>query len=410
MKEVSLEMVTLHFDFKDVFRAGRLGFSPKKMWMQFVGLGVGLVLYTIFGYVAFLLSGWDIGEIWTSYRLWPFPLYADLTWYSVILVAVGALLLLITNLLANTAVAKVTFEQLRGDEFYEIQEALRFVRRHWRVVLLSPLALLLFMAVLVIFCGLIPGAFLWIPFAGEWLTALAAIPLFAVFLFVVYLGIIFIVSLIMGPAIVATTESDTFDSIFELFSVVNDQPWRLVVYEVILAGIVWVAVYVLGAFVIGSLRLFSWAVTVWPFAADKAEAIIARAMWYLPYCPAIERLEWLPGVARSIEAFGPTRYAASPGWSWEIAALLGGIALYVVLLFVVSYGMAIASAGETLIYLVLYKKKDDRNLLERRDERELPEEAGIPEKQEAPEERTAEGTVEETAEEGAGPEKPQESG
>jgi hypothetical protein len=391
-------MVDLHFDFKDVFRASRLGFSPKKMWMQFVGLVIGLVLYTIFGYVGFMLSGWEIREIWMSYRLWPFPLYADLTWLSLLIVAVGALLFAVVNLLANTAVAKVTFEQLRGDEFYEIQEAVRFVKKHWRVVLLSPLALLLFMVILVIFCGVVPGAFLWIPFAGEWLAALAAIPLFAIFLFVVYLGVIFIVSLIMGPAIVATTESDTFDSIFELFSVVNDQPWRLVVYEVLLTAIVGVAVYVLSAFVVGSLRLFAWAIALWPFSAEKASALIAKSLWYLPYCPAVERLEWAPGVARAVEGFGPSRFAPGLGWSREIWALLGGIALYVVLLFVISYGAAIVSAGQTLIYLVLYKKKDDRNLLERRDERELADEAMIPEKQDAPE-RETEGEAGETGQE-----------
>ena len=40
-------MTQLHFGYKDVFRALRLGFSAKKVWMLCVGMTVGTAVYSI---------------------------------------------------------------------------------------------------------------------------------------------------------------------------------------------------------------------------------------------------------------------------------------------------------------------------------------------------------------------------
>ncbi|MCH7761919.1 hypothetical protein IIA15_11065, partial [candidate division TA06 bacterium] len=49
-------MVKLNFNYKDIFRAGRLGFSAKKIWTGFVGLLLGLVLFNLLAYAAFLVT------------------------------------------------------------------------------------------------------------------------------------------------------------------------------------------------------------------------------------------------------------------------------------------------------------------------------------------------------------------
>jgi len=53
-------MVKLNFNYKDIFRAGRLGFSAKKIWTGFVGLLLGLILFNLLAYAAFLVTPEDI--------------------------------------------------------------------------------------------------------------------------------------------------------------------------------------------------------------------------------------------------------------------------------------------------------------------------------------------------------------
>jgi len=61
-------------------------------------------------------------------------------------------------------------------------------------------------------------------------------------------------------------------------------------------------------------------------------------------------------------------------WSGQISAFLIAISLIFVIFMVLSYGLAIISTGQTLTYIILRKKKDDENLLERKTETEGEEE------------------------------------
>jgi hypothetical protein len=278
------------------------------------------------------------------------------------------------NLLTICAVAKVTFEQLRGDEFYEIRESFRFVKSNWKAVLLSPATLALFVVVLVIL-GILFGLLGRIPYAGELFISLLWIPIFAVSLFVVYLVLVFFVSFVTVPAVVATTKSDTFDALFELFSVVNEQNWRWFIYQVLLLFTVGVASGVLGLFIKFSLGLANWALGL--FMGDKLVAIINNAWCYLPSPPQI------PWLSRAWSLLFPELLAAKTpvplSWSGDIAACLIGVFLYFILLFWKSYGLAIFSSGQCLIYTDLVKKKDEKDLLEKKEETE----EAAPEKVEA---------------------------
>jgi hypothetical protein len=57
--------------------------------------------------------------------------------------------------------------------------------------------------------------------------------------------------------------------------------------------------------------------------------------------------------------------------SEAFAGWLLGLAFYLVIFFVAAYGMAIISSGNALIYTVLVKIKDDKNLLEKREEEDF---------------------------------------
>lgn len=409
-------MTKLHFNYKDLFRSFRLGFSAKKIWVGFVGLLFGWLGYAVLGYLGYWVSGVKIAQIWEAFRLVPMPQAAGLgfTAWGWVLWAVGFVWLVLVAMVAGMAISKLTYEQLRGDEFFEVREAWKQAFKSAGALIATPILLGLFVALLLA-GGLLLGLVGRIPYAGEIMVGLLAVPAFAVALFVVYLVVVLLFTLTIGPAVIGTTRSDAFDNLFEVFSCVNDQPWRLVWYQFLLVIFALVGIAVLAFASVKALQLGRWIVGVSMNVADpkaaaqvmhKLSVMIDGAANYVRF----HAPDWFNNLAYLLpswvqNAFGwvkeavnlkalvantdisATLEASKPAASitMAIGTYLFAIAYHVLILVVLGYGMAIWFSGNTLIYLILVKKKDDRNLLEIRDE-----EIEIPEKLEAePEEPAA---------------------
>jgi|UniRef100_A0A7C6A906 hypothetical protein len=359
-----------HFNYKDIFRACRLGFSAKKMWMSFIGLLIGFAGYCVISYLAFLLAGWRFEEIWLEFRLLPLP--QTFPWYSWIVWAIGIIYFLAVFLITGAAVGKVAYEQLRGDEFFEVKEAFSYALHNIGAVCLGPVLPLLFVLSLVI-CGLVLSLIGAIPYLGEIFVGLMALPAFAVSLFIVYLLIVFFFTLMIGPAVVGSTKNDTFDTLFEVFSCVNEQPWRLVVYGGLLWILAKVGMFILGLASAGAVKIGTEVVHI--FAGAKIYDMTANAAHFLK----INLPGWLPWLCRDIferfinymhagMLFEPSFYTRV-NWAVDVGSVLFGIAFYCIALFVLSYGTATWFSGNVLIYSVLVKKKDDKNLFEKEEEK-----------------------------------------
>ena len=118
-------MIKMQFNFKDMFLAPRLGFSGKKIWLQFTGLLEGYLFYLVMTYIALLVDGgFSVGSIWESFGLFPcaFAVGGIGTW-STLIGLVGVIGLLAGLLYSALGVSKVTYQQLRDDEFYPVKDA-----------------------------------------------------------------------------------------------------------------------------------------------------------------------------------------------------------------------------------------------------------------------------------------------
>jgi hypothetical protein len=362
-------MTQLHNNYKDVFRALRLGFSLKKLTMMVWGYILGLVGYIIFTYAAYLAAGWTFAQIWDGYRLFPVP--EGLPWFGWLIWAIGGLYSLCVILITGTAVAKVTLEQLKGDDFYQMSKAFRFATDRAKSTLTSPVMAILFIISIVI-AGLILSLIGCIPYFGEIFTGIMIIPAFAASLFIVYLLIIFIFTILYGPVVVATTGNDTFDTLFEVFSMLNDQPARLIWYTIIVGALAKV-----GAFVLGILTRFAIYIggsILSTIMGGKMVDILYNAASTIkitiPYwCP--EPSAFLTDKLLTMMA-GPSLIAPPPYQHINIAILIASILVaigyYLIILFIISYGTTVWFTGATCAYLVITKKKDDRNLLEVKEE------------------------------------------
>ena len=364
-------MVSMHFNFKDVFRAPRLGFSARTIWIGAVGLFIATVVYSILGYIALLVSGMGITEIWQVHRYIPFPFPVDasgLAWYGWIIWALGVVFVIFMLYITLTAIAKVVYEYLRGDEFYEVGAAWRYAFSQWKSSFLSPITLIFFIVVLLLL-GFFFGIVGRIPYVGPIIFGLLSVPIFAGAIFVVYLSVICLVAFIIVPGIVGTSKNDTFDTLFEVFSVANDQPWRFVLWEALLIVLTIVGFVVFSWFVLGGLYLTKWAVGVVAGPRHWWGDMWTNAVAYAPVLPNLGT--WGEGFVEFLAPFLLVKHEfVATHWTINIGAFLMGLSFYVFLFAALGYALSIWGAGQTIIYTVLVKMKDERNLLEAKEQEE----------------------------------------
>ncbi|MFQ6003802.1 MAG: hypothetical protein ACE5KJ_08650, partial [Candidatus Zixiibacteriota bacterium] len=366
-------MTKFYFDIRDIFRAPRLALSGKKILLQFMGLLIGYLGFLIFSYIAFLSAGSSFKETWEYHGLFPMSGFPFTAWYSWVIFGLGCLFALVCWLLASAMVGKVTYEQLKGDDFYSSKEALKFLKKNWSPVILTPFSLLAFIVFLVI-CGIIIGLLGKIPYVGEiGLGIFFLIPLFATALFLAYVIFIFIFSLLLIPAIVATTKEDTFETIVQTFSLIWNQAWRYFLYTALSGIMAKVGIFIFGYFSFRATQLIYSSCGI--FMKEKLSDIFEEALSYITIPTHLLNYfsNIFPGInfRFHLPEIGPGIYL---NWSGNISAFLIAISLILVIFMVISYGLATLSVGQTLTYIILRKKKDDENLLERKTEMEEEEE------------------------------------
>ena len=369
-------MQKFYFDIRDIFRAPRLALSGKKLYVQTSGFVVGYLGFLLFSYIAHLSSGMTLSEVWQNYGLFPlYDFYFD-GFFPWLIFIIGCLFFISVLFVFNAAVGKITYEQLKGDDFYSSKDSCKFMKKNWKAVLLSPLSILALVIILVI-CGIVIGLIAKIPYIGELgLGFFYGIPIFVVALFTVYTIFIFVISLLLTPSIVATTKEDVFETLIQLFSSIWSQPWRYFIYTGISAVLAKLGAFILGYFCYRGVQLVNWSAGF--LMKDKLSDIIDGALGYLTLPPSILSFftNIFPGVQFAY-IIPEAEWGIDLNWSQGIAALLIGITFIIIIFVVISYALTTFTIGQTLTYIVIRKKKDDESLLERKTEEEEEEETRV---------------------------------
>ncbi len=364
-------MVVLQFDCRDIFKSARLALSPQRLWIQFVGLFYGYLGYLVLSYLSLLAGGQDVAVYWSRFGLLPCVLGLPLPWYSWIIFALGAAMLTFAWLVASTAVARAAYMQLKGNVFYTWKQALHFaLKKKGGAVISAPIAI----GVILFFTGLGGVVVGWlgktIPYAGELGIALFSVIWFLASLFLIVVIAALVVSLLLTPAILATTDDDAFEGIFQSFTLVFAQPWRIIVYELLL-GLVMLAG--LGVFAFFAKHAWNLMTTLFIWGMGDKFADLSYSASYLLQ-------NWVyPAVAWSRAILGD--YAGNFFFARDFMSLNLPImmtissyifALFLVIIggFILCYPLAIFNVGQAIIFMILKQKKDNDNLLERKDREE----------------------------------------
>jgi hypothetical protein len=382
-----MEPMKLHFDIRDVFRAPRLALSGKKIWVFLVANVIGYLVYFILNYLAFSLSGVSMSETWSTRGLYPCLFGTTAPWYAWALFWIGSLFWFFAILLACTAVARITYKQLKGDEFFSAGDAWKFLKKHWHPVIFTSISIVLILVFFVVMAAIF-ALFGKIPYVGEFLFVLPYLLYFFGSVFTLYTGIVLIMSIIYTPAIVATIEEDTMGAVFNSYSVTWSQPWRIVLYHSVLIPLFFLAVAIFKGFWFGAIWLINVVFGHSALMGEKLANIVGtagRVVWpeqlvnLSNTCCTTKPLSDVCCSTTNIFCCNVTDWyqgmvpksSASLSGTESVAAFILGIFLFLLVLSVLSYALAVFSVGETLMFTIFRKKTDDDNVLERKDEDEL---------------------------------------
>ena len=371
---------TFYFDFRDVFRAGRSGFKGKKIGMHFLGLMIGYVVYEGLTYLGLVGSGL-IREFWARYGMRPVffhteGLSAGLPLSATILMGIGVAFWLIVYYIFSTAVSKVAVEELRGDEFFSVTDALKFACSHWKSIFATMIALIgifafcLFWPSLVGLLDLIPGIQQAAEHFGTPVLAIFAIPVYFLGLFMVLLIVAFIIGLFLIPPIVAVTGEDTFEAIYQLLSVIWNQPWRLVVYEAIMKF-----VKVLGTVIFAGVS------AVGMYLALLPSMLLAEQGGVHYFANVVARSLRIIGFSGDLATSiipGSSLGGAMP-WTLDVATFFLSVSFIMIAAIVLAYPLSIMSAGYTIVYVILRKKTTDENMLDIEEDEDIDVVMGVEE-------------------------------
>ena len=352
-------MASLYFDIRDLFSAVRMGWSGKKIWAGLCGLFIAYFVYSALVVVGYVMSGMTGSELLHTYGLFPGAAPDKVGGLPAILHLVAMVVAAVVLFLTTSVMCKVTYQQLRGDDFYTLGEAFGFIRKHWGGVVFGPIACF---ALLVLFlvAGMIIG---WlagvIPAVGEIAFAIGFIPIFFAALVAVFIVFAIIASILLAPAIVGTVGEDALEVVIQSFSVCWSQPWRSALYLVWLGISVYVGTVILSGLMTLALGLIGWACGM--FMDEKLVGMLQIAQGYLPPVDfSTPILHAYPEMKTIWSDLAETQPNASVIWSGRIL----GIMLVMLTGVLLSYVQAAFASGTTLIYVILRKKKDDENMLE----------------------------------------------
>ena len=364
-------MNSFNFNYKDIFKSNRLAFSLQRIWIQFLGVAIGYAGYLVFTYLSLVVSGNQLLKVWQQMGLFPcihgFGYKINIV--SWILYGIGFTFLIVFYLISSTAVARAVYMTLKGNHFYSWREAFNFAFKKLTSFICAPIAIFILIGLFVL-GGIAVGLLGKIPFIGELGISIFYLLWLIAGLFIVLFICVLVVSLILSPSIIATTDDDAFEAVFQSFSTLWSQPWRFIVYEILTSTLAVVGFTVFafiakrGFLIINTIFLST--------VGDKYSNLMINGLYLLSNWVSVS-ITWLKsflGDSASYIYFSNTFLQLELPTILSISSYIFAIMVLIFGGFIVSYGLAVFNVGNTITFLILRQKKDGENLLERHDREE----------------------------------------
>lgn len=356
-------MEKLVFSYRDIGNAPRLAWSVRKMYISFRGIVLAWGIYIVFTYIALMFtqirSEVGIVNLFRYFEFFPCLLTTSPGFLSWSIWIIGILISSCVLLLTATSVARIAFEDLRGNDIFHAKEALQFSGSQRFPIILS-LIILCFMSLLFPISFSLTGILGRIPVLGELGVAFFSFPLFFWSLLGFFVFIVFIFGIALIPAIIACTGEDILEIIIQTFSSVFTQPLRLIVYEGVAKAVMFFCAFIIA--VVSFLAIHSMNVTIGLLMGYKYSEMLTIALYRLPYImdspplvSTIIGLGELLVIPYIVDTVSVSPVIQVSGW-------ILGISLLLIFTWLVSYLFSMFYSSQVLIYLAVRKHKNGDDL------------------------------------------------
>lgn len=349
----------LYYDFRDILIAPARALAAKRIFVMTLFLCLAVAIYDVFVYLAAVLDGVSLETFWRWHGLLPLAglnFSGGLAQAACGLGIVLALLALMTGLFAVSA---IEIEQLRGNRFFPMCEAIRFARRRLGQLAAGEAAMVAFL-LFILLLFLLLGLVVRIPAVGEWVYAATfLLPVFFIAIFTVFIVAVLQISVILLPAAAAAERhGESFTAILGTFSTVIRQPVRWLAYTAYGLAAAKAASWIYAYFCYRAVQFTAWAASL--TAGEKADRLVREGLGHLP--------------VRS----GPVEAAVAlvPGFDWRFsisqwaergdsaAGYVMAAMLLVILASVFGYALAVVATTQARAYAVIRFLKDDYRIAE----------------------------------------------
>ncbi len=348
------------FNFIDVLWAPYNALSAKKITAMTIFLLQALAVYNLFVYIALAVQGESLAYIFSVHGFFYFSLTAFTTAPALAVFAVGVAAALLLVMLGLFAVSAMEIEEVRGNRFFSLEQAIKFAYRRAGQIFLSEFSIVLFLAFVVLLFFLF-GLLTRIPFLGEWLlTILFVLPSFVVAFLVVMIFGILVVSFVLLPAVAsAERQGETFASILETFSTVIRQPVRWLSYTFYAVIAAKFCGFVYAYFCYRAVQFSVWATGLG--GGEKIRQTVASGLSHLPYRSDVAdaTLNVFPGIDWG---FSVVRWARGGGD--DAVGYLMAVMLFVIFASIIGYMLAVVASAQARGFVAIRYIKDNYNISE----------------------------------------------
>jgi hypothetical protein len=353
----------MRYSYWDILKAPRIALSGKNLLAQGRNLLFGYVIYLVLTYIAMLLDGVNWQYIWGTFCLFPFTGLDLYHWYAKVIWAIAVVQFLLWFYYGSLTVARLAFEELKGNYFFSCKEAARGACANLRVLVVAMIVMALVVIALSLLQAVV-GLITLIPVVGEIIYALIyGIPIFVWSLFIVFVAFGLSTAFFTLPAIVTLSEKDSFGATFYVFNVIWTQPLRwfsLTGISLILAK---VGTFVFGYFIMRGLQLSNYLATF--FAGDKIKTTLTAA--YALFATQGKGIDFFTSLyPGSGIAFQWISFVGRPeaAGSEYVAAIIMLAILILLAILVISYGLNIITCGQVIAFLLVRYSEDREKLTE----------------------------------------------
>jgi hypothetical protein len=347
--------IDFNYNFKDILAIPAGALKAKKIFVMALGLLGAFLFHNIFLWLADSINGSQSDTFYTFFSLVPITIVRFNFFYPILVYSTGLLLAIISIAIGFTAVAIIDFEAMRGNQFLSWWQAIKFSLRKLRQLVLSWLAIMIFIGFIVLLAFLV-GLIARIPYIGEIIYSLFFFfPNFIVALFTVLAIFVLILSVLVMPAAVAADKNDeTFNSILETFSTIIRRPFRWILYTFYSLIAAKVCGFVFAYFAFRAVQFLQIAARLG--GGEKINSIVAAGAAHLPYHS--ELVKFTTNIFPGIDFGFDIGKLFTHGGNGGVASYIMAISLSLIFLTIWAYIFSIIATAQSYGFAVIRKNRD----------------------------------------------------